>query len=161
MLIRIFSAIIIFCTVLIAANANGQSSTVVTKTSGLNLENGLAIQGYDPVTYFTLGKAVKGNSSISVNRNGVTYYFSSGSNRELFNQNPSKYEPAYGGWCAYAMGVDGSKVEIDPETFKIVDGHLCLFYNFYFTNTLPKWNKQESQLKKNADANWNKLNNNH
>ncbi|MEQ9146669.1 MAG: YHS domain protein, partial [Cytophagales bacterium] len=55
-------------------------------------------------------------------------------------------------WCAYAMGVDGSRVKIDPKTFKIVNGELYLFYNFNFTNTLKKWNENENELKAKADS---------
>ena len=62
-----------------------------------------------------------------------------------------------GGWRAYAMGSKGEKVEIDPQTFKIVDGKLFLFYNKLLTNTLPMWNKDEAHLKTNADQNWTKF----
>src|ERR1700676_2829434 len=79
-----------------------------------NLEEGVGIKGYDPVAYFAEGKAVKGNKDEAALSNGVTYYFSSAANRQEFRNNPSKYEPQYGGWCAYAMGSSGSKVEIDP-----------------------------------------------
>ncbi len=119
-----------------------------------NLEEGVGIKGYDAVAYFTKGKAVKGNKDEAVLSNGVTYYFSSGANRQEFRKNPSKYEPQYGGWCAYAMGSSGSKVEIDPGTFKIEDGKLYLFYNKFFNNTLKSWNKDETKLQKNANANW-------
>ena len=57
------------------------------------------------------------------------------------------------------MGDYGEKVEINPETFKIVDGKLYLFYNAFFNNTLKSWNKNESNLKKKADANWKKIQN--
>ena len=53
--------------------------------------------------------------------------------------------------------VDGDKVSIDPETFKIVDGKLYVFYNKFFNNTLTSWNKDEQRLKKQADANWKKI----
>ena len=75
----------------------------------------------------------------------------------MFIKSPSSYEPQYGGWCSYAMGSTGEKVEIDPETFKIVDGKLNLFYNAYFNNTLKSWNKDEVNLKRKADGNWKKL----
>jgi hypothetical protein len=52
------------------------------------------------------------------------------------------------------MGAKGEKVEIDPETFKIIDGKLYLFYNAYFNNTLTSWNKDEKNLKAKADKNW-------
>ncbi len=124
------------------------------RKSQFNLENGVAIQGYDPVSYFTKNRAEKGNASISLTYRGIIYNFSSVENRKLFQSNPEKYEPQYGGWCAYAMGDDGSKVEIDPATFKIVNGKLYLFYNFYFINTLVDWNKDESRLKSRADKFW-------
>ena len=122
-----------------------------------NLDGGIAISGYDPVAYFTQNKAVKGKKDMAVYRLGVTYYFSSAANKDLFKSNPSKYEPEYGGWCAYAMGEKGEKVSIDPETFKIVNGKLYLFYNRFFTNTLKDWNKNEAELKAKADANWPKI----
>ena len=127
------------------------------RASNFNLEKGLAIQGYDPVAYFTQKKAVKGKSSIVAVYEGATYNFSSQTNKELFLKNPVGYEPQYGGWCAYAMGSNGEKVEIDPETFKIVDGKLYLFYNAFFNNTLKSWNKDETNLRKKADANWKKI----
>ena len=122
-----------------------------------NLNEGVAIQGYDPVAYFTQNKAVKGKKDLAVYAQGVTYYFSSAANKELFKANPSRYEPEYGGWCAYAMGEKGEKVSIDPETFKVVNGKLYLFYNRFFNNTLKDWNKNEASLKAKADANWPKL----
>ncbi len=117
-------------------------------------KNGLMIDGYDPVVYITQNKAKKGSKSFSLYHQGVTYYFSSAANKNTFKSNPSKYEPQYGGWCAYAMGKDGSKVEIDPETFKVVNGKTYLFYNFFFNNTLTDWNKDENKLKTQADKNW-------
>jgi YHS domain-containing protein len=120
-------------------------------------KNNLALQGYDPVSYFISGKAIKGSKEFAVSADGVTYYLSSVENKELFKKNYTKYEPQYGGWCAYAMGAKGEKVEVDPETFKIVDGKLYLFYNSFFNNTLKSWNKDEANLKTKADNNWNKL----
>jgi YHS domain-containing protein len=124
------------------------------RSKQFNLEKGLAIQGYDPVAYFEKKMAVKGKKEFSVNVEGATYYFSSAANKELFSKNYKNYEPQYGGWCAYAMGSSGEKVEIDPATFKIVDGKLYLFYNSFFNNTLTTWNKDEAALKGKADKNW-------
>jgi len=126
-------------------------------TRDLNLEKGIALSGYDAVSYFSQHKAVKGSASNRFSENGVTYYFSSAADLELFKKNPAQYRPAYGGWCAYAMAVKGEKVEVDPETFKIIKGRLYLFYNKYFNNTLTSWNKDETNLLPKADANWNKL----
>lgn len=127
------------------------------RVSQYNLENKVAILGYDAVGYFTQGKAIKGKKEISTSYQGVTYQFSSNGNKETFLKNPSKYEPQYGGWCAYAMGSANKKVEINPETFKIIDGKLYLFYNAYFNNTLKSWNPDEANLKVKADNNWKKM----
>lgn len=132
-----------------------------------NLENGVALQGYDAVAYFTRnesnpgranpGRAVKGSAANAFTYKNVTYHFASPANRKAFQENPDKYEPQYGGWCAYAMGATGEKVEIDPETFKIKDGKLFLFYHTFINNTLNKWNKDEPGLHKKADASWMKF----
>ena len=133
-----------------------QNSDALRKKQ-FNLDDGVAIDGYDAVAYFKSNKAIKGNKSLAVYNQGVIYYFSSVENKEEFKKNPSKYEPQYGGWCAYAMGAKGEKVSIDPETFKIIDGKLYLFYNRFFNNTLKSWNKDELSLKTKADANWIKI----
>ncbi len=114
------------------------------------------LDGYDPVAYFT-GKPSKGKSTWLASYEGVTYAFKSLENKQKFLQSPQMFVPQYGGWCAYAMGATGEKVEVDPETFKIVDGKLYLFYNSFFNNTLPKWNENEKELKGKADANWSKF----
>ncbi len=112
-----------------------------------------AIAGYDPTTYFE-GRPAKGRDSITSEYRGVTYAFANEDNRLRFDLDPGRYVPAYGGWCAWAM-VDGEKVDVDPETYKIVDGRLLLFYNGFLGNTLKKWNKgNEPELKRKADANW-------
>lgn len=138
---------------------NGFSQDAVQlRKKQFNLEDGIAIQGYDPVAYFKEGKAIKGKKDVgTIFFDGVTYRFSSNENKEAFKKSPASYEPQYGGWCAYAMGNDGSKVIVDPETFKIVGGKLYLFYNRLFNNTLKTWNKNEDALKKSADANWQKI----
>ncbi len=121
-----------------------------------NLDKGVAISGYDPVSYFD-GKAREGRTSFTQTYKGVTYRFANAANADRFRKNPTAYEPAYGGWCAYAMGATGEKVAVDPETYKIADGHLYLFYNRLFNNTLPKWNNDEKTLARKADANWMKF----
>lgn len=126
------------------------------RVTHFNLEKNVAIQGYDPVAYFKQGKAVKGKKEITASYEGVVYYFSMPVNKEYFLKNPSKFEPQYGGWCAYAMGDSNEKVSINPETFKISNGKLYLFYNAFFNNTLKSWNKEEAGLMMKADANWSK-----
>src|SRR3954469_10666663 len=92
---------------------------LATRTKHFNLDNKLAIQGYDPVAYFKQNSAVKGSKELATWYQGATYYFSSAANKEEFKKNPAIYEPQYGGWCAYAMGAKGEKVAIDPKTFKV------------------------------------------
>lgn len=144
-------------TILISLNALFAQGTPELHLKNNNLDNGLALQGYDPVAYFKKMEAVKGNKQIPLTYLGATYYFSSPDNREEFKKDPVKYEPQYGGWCAYAMGAKGEKVSIDPATFKIIGGKLYLFYNHFFNNTLTSWNKDETNLKAKADANWQKI----
>lgn len=140
----------------LSAAAPAQDPTAI-RTKHYNLDKTLAIEGYDPVAYFKQSKAVKGKKELTDNYQGVTYYFSSAANRDEFKNSPAAYEPQYGGWCAYAMGAKGEKVSIDPETFKIVNNKLYLFYNRFFNNTLKSWNKDETNLKTKADRSWNAI----
>jgi hypothetical protein len=142
-------------TMFVAVIASGiTNAQPLLRTKHFNLEKGIAIQGYDPVAYFTLNKAVKGDKQYAVSEDGVTYYTSSAANKILFMRDYKRYEPQYGGWCAYAMGATNEKVEIDPDTFKITNGRLYLFYHTWINNTLDKWNKDESGLRSKADKNW-------
>jgi YHS domain-containing protein len=143
--------LVLFVQVLFAQDEAG------LRVKQFNLEGNLALKGYDPVAYFTMNKAMKGSGEYRVADKGVTYYFVSAVNRDLFQKDPFRYEPQYGGWCAYAMGKDGSRVPVDPETFKISNGKLFLFYNQFFNNTLKTWNKDEANLHARADANWQKM----
>ncbi len=132
--------------------------TTEVRKKQYNLEtSGLAIQGYDPVAYFTTHKAMEGKRAFSTIYNGVSYRFASKENKDEFTRDPSHYEPQFGGWCAFAMGKKGEKVPVDPETFKVLDGKLYLFYNKYFNNTLKSWNQDEARLKTQADQNWMKF----
>jgi YHS domain-containing protein len=149
--------LILSMAILITASVLHAQDNAALKAKHFNLDKGVAISGYDAVAYMKENKAVKGSKDFTSNYNGVTYYFASAADRDEFNKNPAIYEPQYGGWCAYAMGKKGEKVNIDPGTFKIVNGKLYLFYNKYFNNTLTDWNKDEVNLKARADANWQKL----
>ena len=147
--------VVVFLIVFFGLIANAQSKEVRLKE--FNLDNKIAIQGYDVAAYFTQNKAIAGKKEFATAIEGVTYYFSNQANKDFFLKSPSNYEPQYGGWCAYAMGAKGEKVAVNPETFKIVDGKLNLFYDAYFNNTLKLWNKDQTNLKKKADNNWKKF----
>jgi YHS domain-containing protein len=117
----------------------------------LNLDKaGVAIQGYDPVAFFSDNKPVKGKPEFPARHNGALYYFASKEHRDLFKADPAKYEPAFGGYCAY--GVSRNKlVEIDVDAFQIVDGRLLLQYSKGVRNDFNKDTK--GNLGK-AEANW-------
>ncbi|MBK8846601.1 MAG: YHS domain protein [Bacteroidetes bacterium] len=148
----------IYLLVYTCASLSNLHAQIPANAKHINADKGIGAGGYDLTVYIIKQKAVKGKSQYSVKHGGITYYFSNAINQKLFEKNPEAYLPEYGGWCAYAMGNSGEKVEVDPETFKIINGKLYLFYNFYFNNTLKSWNKDEPILKKKADTNWLTLN---
>ncbi len=118
-----------------------------------NTKDGVFVKGYDVVSYFS-GTPLQGNKDYLVLHDGVTFYFANDMNRKEFVANAEKYIPAYGGWCAYAIGENSEKVEVNPKTFKIIDGRNYLFYNKLLTNTLVLWNKDEKSLLQKAETNW-------
>src|SRR5438445_6619956 len=121
-----------------------------TKTL-LNLDRtGVAIQGYDPVAFFTDNKPVKGKPDFSTRHNGALYYFTSREHHELFNGDPAKYEPVVGGYCAYGVS-RGKLVEIDVNAFQIVNGRLLLQYS---KGVRDDFNKDTKSNLSKAEANW-------
>ena len=131
------------------------SSTFIAQNH--NTKKGFIADGYDVVSYFDQ-KAKKGNKEFTAEFDGLKFKFSSKQNLALFNENPRKYMPQYGGYCAYAIGAKEKKVDIDPKTFEIRDGRLYLFYNAWGTNTFELWEKEGAdKLRKQADKNWKKL----
>lgn len=128
-------------------------SVSAQNTSEIYQTNEGAIKGYDAVAYFTQNKAVKGNKQFAVTYKGATWYFSTNENKELFRKNPAKYEPQYGGYCAFGCS-RGYKAKTEGEAFTIVNGKLYLNYNLDVRDT---WNKDQSGYIKKADANWPKV----
>jgi hypothetical protein len=87
----------------------------------------VAIKGYDPVAYFTDHKAIQGSEAISYDWLGATWRFSSDEHRRLFSTSPVSYAPQYGGLCAEGVAAHGeATVNIDPESWQIIDGKLYL-----------------------------------
>jgi YHS domain-containing protein len=127
---------------------NAKGSISMSHISNVN-EAGIAIKGYDPVAYFS-GTPTPGHADITSNYDGSIYRFANTENKGLFDAEPEKYLPQYGGFCALAMS-EGKAVLINPTTFKILDGKLYLFYNGQFGNTLPMWEEEEQNRKTNAD----------
>jgi YHS domain-containing protein len=122
-----------------------------------NLKKGYVAEGYDVVSYFS-NTAKKGDTAYTAVFEGVKFKFVSKQNLETFKKAPKKYIPAYGGFCAYAVGAKAERVSINPETFEIRDGKLYLFYNAWGTNTFEMWQEEGAeQLKEKADKNWVKI----
>ena len=144
--------VLIFCACVIPALAQPD---VASRKRNLNNENFIALRHFDPVSYFQ-SKPQKGTEKIQADYKGITYYFASEANRETFKKDPAKYEPMYGGWCAYTLATKGERARIDPTAYKIIDGKLFLFYNFSGDNRLKKWTdtKDQKALKINAAKNW-------
>lgn len=144
------------CLLIFSAVVTGSGQSEEVRKKHFNVEKGIALEGYDPVSYFEQ-KPAEGRDDFRLSHRGVIYRFSSRDNLNRFKATPEKYEPAYGGWCAFAMGESGEKVKIDPETYTILDGKLYLFYNFWGNNTLEDWKKNEKKLKEAGDRNWVKI----
>ncbi|HSE43514.1 MAG TPA: YHS domain-containing (seleno)protein [Acidobacteriota bacterium] len=119
----------------------------------------IGISGYDPVAYFPEGggKPAKGSIKIASQYKGVTYRFISDEHKTKFDTNPEKYLPLYGGWCAWAVGELGKRVDVDPESFEIRDGKLYLFYRDTQLETRALWLKDTHNLIEKATLNWKKL----
>lgn len=110
----------------------------------------VAIKGYDTVAYFTENKAVKGSKDFVTEYKGATWHFSSQENLDLFLSEPEKYEPQYGGYCAYAVA-QNTTASIKPELFTIVDDKLYLNYNAKIND---QWQSNQEEFIQQADANW-------
>lgn len=115
--------------------------------------SGVAIRGFDTVAYFTESKAVKGDASISTQWNGATWYFSKQEHLELFEADPEKYAPQYGGYCAYGVAVD-SLVKIEGDLWDIVDGKLYLNFN---KKLQKKWRSSIPSYIQQADSKFDNL----
>lgn len=142
-----FAAIIAAATLVVAPIAASAKDAVYQSFLGT------AIDGTDPVAYFTAGKPVEGSSDFTHDWNGATFRFSSAENRDLFAANPEKYAPQYGGYCAWAVS-QGYTASTDPEAWKIVDGKLYLNYSKSVQQT---WEQDIPGNIASGDANWPKV----
>jgi len=138
--------ILLACVVLMPAAAVQGQSPAATSAK-------LAMKGYDPVAYFTDGKAIPGTSAFSYVWDGLRYEFVSAAHRDTFAANPSQYAPQYAGSCAASMA-NGFKVEADPENWAIADGRLFLFAG---ARGFEMFRGSGSALVANADRNWQKI----
>lgn len=109
-----------------------------------------AINGYDPVAYFTDQKPVKGNPEFSYQWKNANWIFSSKQNLQLFEKNPDKYAPQYGGYCAYGCS-KGKKATTDPNAWTVVDGKLYLNHS---AEVKDLWMKEQKERIEMADKQW-------
>ncbi len=117
------------------------------------MERGIAIDGSDPVAYFTERRPVPGSRDITLDWNGATWRFASAENRDAFAGDPAAWAPQYGGYCAWAVS-EGYTASTVPEAWKIVDGRLFLNYSRRFQR---KWERDETARIQAGDANWPKV----
>ena len=110
----------------------------------------IALGGYCPVAYVAMGKAVKGDSKITSEYEGETYYLANGKAKKMFDMAPESYLVAYDGWCATAMA-QGMKVESDPTVFVVRDGKTYLFSN---DEAKKMFTADASSVVAKADTNW-------
>jgi YHS domain-containing protein len=126
-------------------------TSLLTAKTLVNVDrSGIGIRGYDPIAYFTDGKPEKGLPQYSSTADGVTYLFTSAQHKAAFDDNPSKYEPRLGGYCAYGAS-RGSLIEIDPSAFQILNGQLLLQYS---KGVMEKFNKDQAASLQKAVTNW-------
>ena len=111
---------------------------------------GIAIDGTDPVAYWSQGKATPGSSEFELEWNGARWRFASAANRDLFRADPERYAPQYGGYCAWAVG-HGYTAGTDPEAWSIVDGRLYLNYS---RDVQKQWTPERAKWIELGDANW-------
>jgi len=161
--ITLFSALVLAGISLAIANlaATGEENTSEARRGieHYNLDDTrIALRGYSPVSYFEKGKAERGKKEFKAEYRGINYYFTSEAQRRKFLNNPEKYEPAFGGWCAFGMTVEG-RFRIDPEKFKIVNGRLYVFLNDIEVDAKALWEKDgdNRKLTRKAAAFWQKV----
>lgn len=125
------------------------SACTTLKTSTFADDAG-AIRGYDPVAYHLEKMPVQGDPAYSFEYNNALWQFSSSENLQLFREDPERYAPQYGGYCAYAMS-RGYVVSTDPDAWTIVDDKLYLNYSLGVRKT---WLKDVPGYVSKADTNW-------
>lgn len=136
---------------LLAGACTANSSAEQEALSGrVYAPDGVAINGYDPVAYFTEGRPVKGDRSHQAAHEGAVFWFASAENRDRFVAAPERYAPQYGGFCAYGMS-EGYKATTEPDAFTVHEGRLYLNYN---REVRDLWNQDRPGRIAAADKNW-------
>lgn len=113
-------------------------------------EAGVAIDGTDPVSYFRDGRPVPGRPEHALDWNGARWLFASAGTRAAFREEPARFAPRYGGYCAYAMS-KGHVAPTVPEAWSIVDDRLYLNFSL---DVREIWKQDIAGNIRAADANW-------
>ncbi len=121
-------ALALSAAVAVAGCATYGSVSQTEPVSPINVAQGVAVKGYDPVAYFSDNKPVAGRPDITAQHQGVTYRFASVEHRQAFQATPDRYTPQFGGFCAFAIS-RGGIADIDPTQFAVVNDHLYLNNN--------------------------------
>jgi YHS domain-containing protein len=129
--------------------------TVHAQKAEIFQKDGAAIRGFDAVAFFIEGKPVMGEEKISYEWKGARWLFSSSANMESFKNDPEKYAPQYGGYCAYGIA-DGHKAPTEADTWTIIDDKLYFNYN---RKVKEMWRKNTKGFIEKANANWPELKN--
>jgi hypothetical protein len=139
--------------VLVAALAAFASSAPAGAGTAVNTGyfGGVAIEGYDPVAYFTESRAVKGSDAFAYDWLGATWLFATAEHRDLFLAQPVSYAPQYGGHCALGTAFGETTANIDPEAWSIVDGKLYLQYS---QGAREGWEQDRAKRIAAADQKW-------
>ena len=133
----------------------GISTYLSAQKIDYNTKKGFVAEGYDVVSYFEEKKPVEGKNKFTTTYDGAKFRFSSEKHLKIFTENPKKYVPQYGGYCAYAVAERNTKMYIDGEAYEIRDGKLYLFYSSFFGSKLEDWQEGDTKkLKVKADKNW-------
>lgn len=149
-------AIVLLLALLIATTLAASAQTKISKSTApvyTGLVQGVAVGGYDPVSYFTDGKPVAGRPDLTVEHQGATWRFASAENRELFKVDPAKYAPQFGGYCAWAVA-EGYTAKGDPNAWTIADGKLYLNYN---KSVQKNWEENIPGNVKRGVGNWSQI----
>ena len=128
-----------------------------------NIDNSnIALQGYSPVSYLDLGLAQRGNKQFKSEYEKVVYYFTSAEQKAIFDKNPAKYMPEYGGFCAFGVYA-GAKFRVDPNKFLVENDKYYLFLNNGELDAKQLWlaENNHSKLENTANKNWKKLSKTH
>jgi len=120
------------------------------------LFGGVAIKGYDTVAYFTEGKAMKGSEEFAYDWLGTPWYFANARHRDIFQSNPTRYAPQFGGYCTLGVGLKGNEhaaENIDPvNAWRIIEGKLYFVYSEAYVGELDGSARDEWLDR--AEKNW-------